>query len=141
MVQTDAEYAAFPLHWDAGGQAIQRPAVKFPPIPLHHAPATICDGYTRALAHHDAWVNVRANLLAAVIKSVAPADLTALQDPLHGILLLALPQILAHVLLAHGLVTTADLAAMKAALLEKSSSRPTSPAMLPALLRGQANSP
>ena len=119
MVQTDAEYAAFPLHWDAGGQAIQRPVVEFPTIPPHDAPAMIRDGYTHALAHHEAWVNVRANLLAAVVKSVAPADLTALRDPVHGILLLTLPQILAHVLLVHGLVTAADLAAMKAELLEK----------------------
>ena len=78
----------------------------------------IRDGYTRALAHHEAWVTVRANLLAAVVKSVAPADLTALRDPVHGILLLTLPQILEHVLLVHGLVIAADLAAMKAALLE-----------------------
>ena len=119
MVQTDAEYDAFPLHWDAQQQAIQRPAVAFPTIPPHDAPAMIRDGYTRALAHHEAWVTVRANLLAAVVKSVAPADLTALRDPVHGILLLTLPQILAHVLLVHGLVTAADLAAMKAALLEK----------------------
>jgi hypothetical protein len=93
MVQTDAEYAAFPLHWDAGGQAIQRPAVEFPPIPPHDAPAMIRDGYIRALAHHEAWVTVRANLLAAVVKSAGATDLTALRDPVHGILLLTLPQI------------------------------------------------
>ncbi len=41
MVQTDAEYDAFPLHWDAQQQALQRPAVACPPIPPHDAPAMI----------------------------------------------------------------------------------------------------
>ena len=52
MVMTDAEYAAFPLHVDAGGQAIQRPTVVPPVLPPIDANAMLRDGFNRALAHH-----------------------------------------------------------------------------------------
>ena len=119
MVMTDAEYAAFPLHVDASGNAIQRPTVVPPKLPPLDAPAMLRDGFTRALAHHEAWVTVRAKLLAAAIKSVLPQDLMALRDPTHAFLLLTLPVLLAHIKKVHGTVTAADLSAMKAALLEK----------------------
>ena len=119
MVMDNAEYAAFPLHVDAGGNAIQRPTVVPPKLPPLDAPAMLRDGYTRALAHHEAWVTVRAKLLAAAIKSVLPQDLMALRDPQHAFLLLTLPVLLAHIKKVHGTVTAADLSAMKAALLEK----------------------
>jgi hypothetical protein len=60
----DAEY-------DAGGNAIQRPAVVPPVLSPLDANAMLRDGF----AHHEAWVTVRAKLLAAVIKSVLPHDL------------------------------------------------------------------
>ena len=119
MVMTDAEYAAFPLHVDAGGQAIQRPTVVPPVLPPIDANGMLRDGFNRALAHHEAWVTVRAKLLAAVIKSVLPQDLMALRDPQHAFLLLTLPNLLAHIKTVHGTVTAIDLSAMKAALLQK----------------------
>jgi hypothetical protein len=60
MVMTDAEYAAFPLHVDAGGQAIQRPTVVPPVLPPIDANGMLRDGFNRALAHHEAWITVRA---------------------------------------------------------------------------------
>jgi hypothetical protein len=85
MVIADEEYAAFPLHVDAGGNAIQRPAAVPPVLPPLDTNAMLRDGFNRALAHHEAWVTVRAKLLAAVIKSVLlPQDLMALRDPQHA---------------------------------------------------------
>ncbi len=49
------------------------------------------------LAYHEAWVIVRAKLLAAAIKSVLPQDLMALRDPQHAFLLLTLPGLFAHI--------------------------------------------
>jgi hypothetical protein len=77
------------------------------------------NGFNRALAHHEAWVTVRAKLLAAVIKSVLPQDLMALRDPQHAFLILTLPALLAHIKTVHGMVTAIDLSSMKAALLQK----------------------
>ncbi len=115
----DEEYAAFPLHVDAGRNAIQRPAV----VPLVLIPldanAMLRDGFNRALAHHEAWVTVRTTLLVAVIKSVLPQDLMALRDLQHAFLLLTLPALLAHIKTVHGTVTAINLSAMKAALLQK----------------------
>jgi hypothetical protein len=80
MVMMDEEYAPFPLHMDVGGNAIQRPAVVPPVLPPLDANATLRDGFNRALAHHEAWVTVRAKLLAAVMKSVLPQDLAIGRD-------------------------------------------------------------
>ncbi len=53
MVMTDEEYDAFPLHVDAAGHAIQRPAVVPPVLPPIDANAMLRDGFNRALTHHD----------------------------------------------------------------------------------------
>jgi hypothetical protein len=97
LLTEDAEYAAFPLHVNASGNAIQRPTVVSPKLPPIDAPAMLRDGYTRALVYNDAWVTVRAKLLAAAIKSVLPQDLMALRDPQHAFLLLTLPVLLDHI--------------------------------------------
>jgi hypothetical protein len=72
---TDEEYAAFPLQVDAGGNVIQRPAVVPSVLLPLDANAMLRDGFNLAFAHHEAWVTVRAKLLAAVIKSVFPLTL------------------------------------------------------------------
>jgi hypothetical protein len=46
MVMTDEGYAAFPLHVDAGGNAIQRPAVISPVLHPLDANAMLRDGVT-----------------------------------------------------------------------------------------------
>jgi hypothetical protein len=80
-----------------------------PVLPPIDANAMLRDGFNRALAHHEAWVTLRAKLLAAVIKSVLPQDLMALRDPQHAFLLLTLPNLLAHIKTVHGTVTAVDL--------------------------------
>jgi hypothetical protein len=58
LVMTDAEYTAFPLHVDAGENAIQRPVVVPPVLPPLGANVMLRDGFNRTLAHHEAWVTV-----------------------------------------------------------------------------------
>jgi hypothetical protein len=109
MVQTDAEYAAFPLHWDTGTQAIQRPAVEPPPPP-------------RCPCHDSRRVYPRSRTPRGMgnraCQSIGRCRQVCCSSRLDGF---AGPHTrnFAPVLLVHGLVTAADLAAMKAALLEK----------------------
>ena len=121
LVQTQAEYDAFPLHTDTSGHLIPRPVLVLVPPSLPKASDTVIarETYTRDLAQYVAWVEVQAKLLTAIIASVLPADLLALRDPLYGDLLLDIPTVLAHVAKEHGRVTAEDIAALRATLYEK----------------------
>jgi hypothetical protein len=117
MVQTKTEFDAFPLHLKGDGSVITRPTVVAPDPPETDDKVVIREAYARDLVRYEGWVDVRAKLKNAILKSALPVDLVALRDPVHGDLLLQIPRILAHLLSFHGEVTADDLKGWKAELL------------------------